>query len=160
VTRETHRLTPKAPRLDRTTAESCLRWRHFDHGADIGIEGVGRTMEEAFSQAGVALMAVITDPRSVRPLLRVEVECRAPDPELLFVDWINALIFEMATRGMLFSRFEVRVAGEVLYGIAWGENLDRSRHDPAVEVKGASYTALRVACDQDNCWHAACVVDV
>jgi len=117
-------------------------------------------MEEAFSQAGIALTAVITDPRSVRPLQRVEVECRAPDSELLFVDWINALIFEMATRGMLFSRFQVRVAGEVLYGTAWGENLDRSRHDPAVEVKGASYTALRVARDQDNCWHAGCVVDV
>ena len=117
-------------------------------------------MDEAFSQAGIALTAVVTDPRSVRPIQRVEVECHAPDRELLFVDWINALIFEMATRGMLFSRFEVRVSGEVLYGTVWGENLDRSRHDRAVEVKGASYTALHVARDQDNCWHAACVVDV
>ena len=117
-------------------------------------------MDEAFSQAGIALTAVITDPRSVRPLRPVEVECHAPDPELLFVDWINALIFEMATRGMLFSRFKVRVTGEVLYGTAWGENLNRSRHERVVEVKGASYTALRVARDQDNCWHAACVVDV
>ena len=117
-------------------------------------------MDEAFSQAGIALTAVISDPCSVRPLQRIEVECHAPDPELLFVDWINALIYEMATRGMLFSRFEVRVSDEVLYGAAWGEDLDRSRHDPAVEVKGASYTALRVARDQDNCWHAACVVDV
>ena len=76
------------------------------------------------------------------------------------VSRINALIFEMATRGMVFSRFEVRVTGEVLYGTAWGEDLDRSRHERVVEVKGASYTALRVARDQDNCWHAACVVDV
>ena len=117
-------------------------------------------MEEAFSQAGIALTAVITDPSTVRPLKRIDVECRAPDPELLFVDWINALIFEMATRGMLFSRFEVRVSGEILSGTAWGENLDRARHDRAVEVKGASYTELRVARGQDDCWHAACVVDV
>jgi tRNA nucleotidyltransferase (CCA-adding enzyme) len=34
------------------------------------------------------------------------------------------------------------------------------RHQPAVEVKGATYTALKVARDEQGRWVAQCVVDV
>ena len=80
--------------------------------------------------------------------------------ELLFADWLNALVFEMATRQMLFGRFEVRIEGTRLQATAWGEPVDRDRHRPAVEVKGATYTALRVAREPDGAWVAQAVVDV
>jgi tRNA nucleotidyltransferase (CCA-adding enzyme) len=65
----------------------------------------------------------------------------------------------MATRKMLFGRFAVRFHGPVLVGQAWGEPVDTARHAPAVEVKGATYTALRVA-REDGGWVAQTVVDV
>ena len=83
-----------------------------------------------------------------------------PDPEVLLVDWLNALVYEMATRGWLFSRFEVRIAGGKLEGQAWGEPVDVARHQPAVEVKGASYTELKVMQTPQGAWIAQCVVDV
>src|SRR5258708_14308652 len=46
---------------------------------------------------------------------------RSPDDELLFVDWLNALIYEMATRSAVFGRFEVRLSDHRLEAIAWGE---------------------------------------
>ena len=49
--------------------------------------------------------AVITDLESVAPTQSVPIVCEAPDDELLLVDWLNALVYEMATRKMLFSRF-------------------------------------------------------
>jgi tRNA nucleotidyltransferase (CCA-adding enzyme) len=89
----------------------------------------------------------------------VHVECDAPDDELLLVDWLNQLVFEMATRKFLFSRFEVRIEDHHLAATAWGEPVDTARHQPAVEIKGATYTALRVARDNGE-WIAQCVVDV
>jgi tRNA nucleotidyltransferase (CCA-adding enzyme) len=141
-------------------AESCPQWRHFSHAADIGVEGIGDTLEEAFCQAAIALTAVVSDPLGVTAKERVDVECYAPDIELLFVDWLNSVIYEMATRRMLFSRFNVHISGEHLRAEAWGESIDRARHEPAVEVKGASYTALSVYRDELGCWHAQCIVDV
>ena len=135
-------------------------WRHFRHMADIGVHGWGATPEEAFEQAALALTGVITDPRAVRALTPVEIDCAAPDRELLLADWLNALVYEMATRGMLFARFEVSLRDHGLRGRAWGEALDRARHAPAVEVKGATYTGLGVDQDDDGVWHARCVVDV
>ena len=86
--------------------------------------------------------------------------CEAPDLELLFVEWLNAIIYEMAVRRMLFSRFAVRIENGRLEGTLWGEPVDVARHAPAAEPKGATYTALKVAPGADGIWSAACVVDV
>lgn len=136
------------------------RWEHFEHMADIGVRGFGATRELAFEQAAMAMTAVITDLTGVAGLQAVDIECEAPDDELLLADWLNALVFEMATRRMLFARFEVRIAGQRLHGRAWGEPTEIARHRPAVEVKGATYTDLRVAREAGGEWVAQCVVDV
>jgi SHS2 domain-containing protein len=135
-------------------------WRHFPHEADIGVHGSGESQEQAFEEAAVAMTAVITDPDSVDCRETVTVKCEAPDRELLLVDWLNALIYEMATRRMLFRRFKVEIEGTRLQGTACGESVDRARHQPATEIKGATYTALAVYESPPGVWHAECVVDV
>jgi SHS2 domain-containing protein len=134
------------------------RWEHFPHGADIGVRGFGATRDQAFEQAAVAMSAVITDPEWIAGTGVVEVTCQAPDEELLLVDWLNALVYEMATRNWLFGHYEVHISGQVLTARAWGEPLDSARHRPAVEV--ATCTALRVAQEAGGAWVAQCVVDV
>jgi tRNA nucleotidyltransferase (CCA-adding enzyme) len=135
------------------------RWEHFPHEADMGVRGLGPTEAEAFEQAALALTAVVADPAAVVAREAVAIECEAPDHELLFAEWLNSLIFEMSTRRMLFGRFSVQLEGARLRAQAWGERLDPARHHPAVEVKGATYTALRVAHEPGG-WVAQTVVDV
>ena len=136
-----------------------MPWEHFSHQADMGIRGRGASKEEAFEQAAVAL-TVITDPEKVQPATRVSIRREDADDELLFAEWLNALIYEMATRKMLFSRFRVVLSGHSLVGEAWGEPIDVAKHQPAVEVKGATYTALQVRQVSGGEWIAQCVVDV
>ena len=135
-------------------------WEHFSHGSDIGVRGIGRSAAEAFEQAAVALTAVVADVATIRRQEIVEVQCDAPDLELLLVSWLNALIYEMAVRKMLFCEFRVVLAGCSLTGTLAGENVDPERHRVAVEAKGATFTALSVNCDQDGQWLAQCVIDV
>jgi protein archease len=135
------------------------RWEHFPHQADVGLRGFGKTAPVAFEQAAHALTAVVTT-AEVRAEVSVQIKCEAPDLELLFVEWLNAIIYEMAVRKMLFSRFAVTIDGTRLAGTAWGEAVDVARHAPACEPKGATYTALKVATDKNGTWSAACIVDV
>lgn len=135
-------------------------WEHYPHPADMGVRGVGRGLAEAFEQAALAMMAVIGDPARIRPETAVAIDCQGPDPELLLVDWLNAIVFEMATRGMLFGRFQVSIADGRLQGTAWGEPVAASRHERAVEVKGATYTDLYVGQTRPGTWVAQCIVDV
>ena len=135
------------------------RWEHFDHGADIGVRGWGASKAEAFEQAALAMMAVITPPDHVASQDTVEIDCEAPDDEMLLVDWLNALIYEMAVRRMLFGRFHVQLNNHHLVAQALGEATSVQRHHPAVEVKGATFTTLSVV-PVDGGWLAQTVVDV
>ena len=137
-----------------------MPWEHFPHGADIGVRGIGATREEAFEQAALALTAVVTDPVLIEPKRAVEIAREAPDDELLLADWLNALIYQMVTLKMVFSRFSVRLDECRLTATAWGDALDTVRHYHAVEVKGATYTALSVARRDDGALVAQFVVDV
>jgi tRNA nucleotidyltransferase (CCA-adding enzyme) len=135
------------------------RWWHFEHEADMGVAGEGDTLASAFEQTAHALMNVVTE-EPVERRERVEIHCDAPSAELLLVDWLNALVYEMATRRVLFGEFDVTTDGRHLDAVAWGERVDRARHQPAVEVKGATYTALSVTRTNDGGFRAQCVVDV
>jgi SHS2 domain-containing protein len=131
----------------------------FEHEADIGVRGYGTTLEEAFANAATAMYSVMVN------IVRVEhrefrgVNVTASDREQLLVEWLNGLLAVSDIERMVFSRFEVRIEGTALAGTAWGEPLDRTRHEPNVEVKGATYHLLKVAREGER-FVAQCVVDV
>lgn len=137
-----------------------MSWETFSHEADIGVRGRGASQAEAFAAAAAAMMSVVCAPDGVAAREPVAITCAAPDAEQLLVDWLNALVFEMATRRMLFSRFDVRIEDGRLNATAWGEPVDAARHQPAAEIKAASYCELKVAQSADGRWLAQCVVDV
>jgi SHS2 domain-containing protein len=135
-------------------------WQHFDHEADIGIRGIGPTQAQAFEQAALAMTAAVTQLENISARHAVRIECNGDDPEMLLVDWLNAVIYEMATRRMLFSQYDVNIENDKLMATAWGETVHVQRHQPAVEIKGATYTALQVIHMADGQWIAETVVDV
>jgi SHS2 domain-containing protein len=96
----------------------------------------------------------------VQPRQPVQIVCNASTDDGLLFDWLNALIYEMATRRMLFNAFDVTIQSGRLTATAWGEPVDITRHEPAVEVKGATYTSLQVERQGNGSWRAGCVVDV
>jgi tRNA nucleotidyltransferase (CCA-adding enzyme) len=136
------------------------RWELYSHPSDIGVRGLGPTREDAFAQAALALTSVITDLGKVQPREVVDIECREEDDELLFVCWLSALLYEMDTRGMLFSRFEIEAIEGGIKAKAWGEPVDVVKHEPAVEVKAATYADLKAERQSDDTWLAQCIVDV
>jgi SHS2 domain-containing protein len=132
----------------------------FAHGSDIGVRGTGPTRAAAFAQAAAALAAIVVEPEIVVPAEVVSIACAAPNDRLLLYDWLNAVIYEMAVRRMVFGRFEVSLQGQGLEGRAWGEPIDPLRHSPAVEPKGATMTSLKVEQVRDGTWIAECIIDV
>ena len=136
------------------------RWEHFEHGADMGVRGFGPTKAAAFEQAALALTGVVTDPSAVQPDTTVEIRCEARDDEMLLARWLNEVASQMAARHMVFGHYEVRLQDHSLRGRALGEATNLARHEPRVEVKGATVTALRVRNLEDGGWVAQTVVDV
>lgn len=138
---------------------AIVNYETFEHEADIGIRGWGKSIEEAFETTALALYSVIVNIEKVQPKEKKSISVSAPDQELLLVEWLNALLSLSDIERLVFSKFEVKISGMRLTGTAWGETLDRTRHEPGVEVKGATYHMLSVN-QKDGIYTAQCVVDV
>ena len=135
-------------------------WELFEHDADIGLRAEAASREGLFELMGEALTGVVTAPETVEIETELSIRCEAPEDALLLADWLNALIYEMATRDMLCGAWDVKLDGQCLEARVRGEAVDRSRHQPAVEIKGATYTGLEVERMPDGMWRAQCIVDV
>lgn len=144
---------------DEGRKESPLSYETFEHEADIGIRGFGRTAAEAFENTAMALYSVMVKVSAVGQKEKRTVTVFAPDRELLLVEWLNALLSLSDIEHMVFSKFKVMMEGTFLTGTAWGEQLDREQHEPSIEIKGATYHMLKVF-EEDGRFVAQCVVDV
>ena len=135
-------------------------WEHYSHDADIGIRGSGPTIESAFEMAALALTATVTDLEKVLALENCFITCRNEnDLDLLFFDFLNEVIFQMDVNQMLFSKSEIQFRHNILTATLSGEKINLEKHHPAVYIKGATFTDLKVGL-QDGRWIAQCVIDV
>ncbi len=140
--------------------ENKGHWEHYPHPADMGIRGFGATRDEAFIQAALAMTAVVAPLKRIEPAEVVDAVCEEDDDEMLFWFWLNAVLYEMGTRNMLFSRFEIQPFDGGLKARLWGQEVNVKRHKPAVEVKAVTYADLKVEQKRDGQWIAQCIVDV
>jgi SHS2 domain-containing protein len=135
-------------------------YEFFEHTADLGLRIRAPSLDTLFAEAAQALFAaIVEDLAAVRPLQQVEVQLSGSDREYLLFDWLKELLYRFDAEHLLFSRFQVHVHDDGLTGSAWGEPLDRSRHELAHEVKAITYHGLRVEQTPDG-WVAEIIVDI
>jgi SHS2 domain-containing protein len=132
----------------------------FDHTADLGLRVRAADLNTLFAEAGRALFAaIVEDLDSIRPERELKVELAEDDREYLLYDWLRTLLYHFDAEHLLLSRFEVQVRPDGLTGRAWGEPLDRARHELGHEVKAITYHGLHVAQTADG-WEAEVIVDI
>jgi len=132
----------------------------FDPPADLGLRVRAADLDTLFAEAAEALFAaVVEDPAAVRPLHQVEVRLKGSDREYLLFDWLKELLYRFDAEHLLFGRFEAHVTDDGLTGQAWGEPLDRERHELGHEVKAITYHGLKVERTADG-WLAEVIVDI
>ena len=132
----------------------------FEHTADLGLRIRAADLNTLFAEAAQALFStLVEDLDAVAPLHRLDVTIAGDDREYLLFDWLKELLYRFDAEHLLLSRFEVRVTDTGLQGSAWGEPLDRDRHELAHEVKAITYHGLRVEQMADG-WLAEVIVDI
>ncbi|RKG82901.1 archease [Corallococcus terminator] len=134
-------------------------WEHFTREEQLGVRGVGRSMEQAFELAAQALCALVTDPKRVEVHEELEVTCQSVDHDELLADWLRAVVGAMAGRRLRFQCFAVRLDGLNLFGRGFGERAGSERHGASVAVTGASLTQVSVRQGPGGVWTAEALVD-
>ncbi len=121
-----------------------MRYEEIEHTADVGIRAYGKTASEIFAHAAEGMFSLIADPTEVEPKGEVEVRLAADDLPKLLVAWLSELLFLHETQRLLFCKFKVRVRGTSLRAEAWGEAIDKRRHELKLAIKAVTYHRLSV----------------
>jgi SHS2 domain-containing protein len=130
----------------------------FEHKADMGVRGFGKSVDEAFQEGAKAMFFVECNVKKVKPLEKAKIKASAQNVEELFVEWLNQLLAESSIRNMLFSKFNVKIKDNKLIGYVFGEKIQK-KHELKVEVKAATYSQLKVFQNKKK-WICQCIVDV
>lgn len=123
----------------------------IDHTADIGLEAVGETLEEAFANAAVGMFDILSDGSFIDITTSLKVKVEGDDLQELLVNYLTELLFLYEVKGVLFGKFTVTISelGGTweLAGRAKGEMFDVRKHNYPLEIKAVTYHMLAV---EDN----------
>jgi len=135
----------------------------FEHKADVGVRGIGKTKKEAFAECAKAMFSAMVDLETLGSEEIVNIEIETNDLESLLVDFLNHLLYLKDVNETLFNKFDLYIINKgdewKLNGKAFGEKINKKKHDIKSDVKAASYHQLKVE-EKDGKWLAQCVVDV
>ncbi len=123
---------------------SSVRYEEIEHTADVGIRAYGKTASEIFAAAAEGLFSLIANPAKVQPKGEVEIRLKADDLPQLLVAWLSELLFLHETQHLLLVKFEVRVRATSLRARAWGETIDKRKHELKLAIKAVTYHRLSV----------------
>jgi SHS2 domain-containing protein len=135
-------------------------YEFFEHTADLGLRIRAADLNMLFVEAAQAMFsAIVEDLGTIKPVREVIVQITGDELDLLLFDWLKQLLYYFDAEHLLLSKFSVAVSETGLLGTAWGEPLDRSRHELEHEVKAITYHGLLVE-QTDDGWLAEVIVDI
>jgi SHS2 domain-containing protein len=138
-----------------------MAFEHFEHRADIGVKGIGKTLAEAFEETGKAMFEVMTNIKKIKPKQKIEFEVTAENEAELLVEFLNRALGEADAEQIFLSKFKVTISTDgmlMLSAVAWGSPIT-SKTEVRTEVKAATLSQVKVEKKGKN-FVAQCIVDV
>lgn len=117
----------------------------LEHPADIGFRAYGRTQEELFTNAALALFSLACDLATIEDREVREIEATGSDDESLLYAWLAELLALAEVERFIFRRAEIRaLEAHAVRGAAYGEPFDRARHRVGTHIKAVTFHQLKV----------------
>lgn len=131
-----------------------------EHPADIGFIAYGRTVEELFANAALALMSLTCELPAVQETVSVDLEVTGTDRETLLYAWLSEVLSTAEAAHLVFRRATLGdIQDGKVRGRVYGESLDLTRHKMKTCVKAVTMHQLRIE-ETPEGWRAQVFLDV
>ena len=124
------------------------KFRFLDHTSDAKFRAYGRTLEEAFANAALAVASLMWDPAEVEPKVNHLVDVRGLDLEQLLVRFLGEVIYIFETRRFLAAdvddlTIDKENGGFRLRAVFRGDDTPE-KYAVFGEVKAVTYNEMRI----------------
>jgi len=136
------------------------RYEQLPHTADIAVRVYGKDLKELFTNAAFAMFDIIADLDGLKESVSVSMELEAASREELLVAWLDELLYNFYTKGIIFFKFDITfLDGKKLSAKARGRHVGENRNRLKTEIKAATYHDLNIR-DADGHYSVDIVFDV
>ena len=120
------------------------RFVFLEHTADIKFQAFGKTPEECFGNAALAINETECDLKSIAQKEKIEITAEAQSMEELLHKFLEEVLFKMETEEMLFSEFELKIdeKSNSLKGKLLGEKIGNQKHEFKTHVKAVTWNSF------------------
>jgi len=131
------------------------RFEFLEHTADVYIRANGKTIEEAYENAALAMFETMTDTDKIAQTQEETLAVEAEDQYALLYNWLEALLVKFETENMFFSKFQITDWKETEESFkfkakVWGEKFDAQKHSQKVGVKAVTYHRMVIIREKDR----------
>lgn len=156
-------LFPQQLKEEMGSALTMDKYRFLEHTADAMFEAFGKTLEELFAHAALAVeeiqVKLSTVGQKEKRILTVEGE----KIDMLLFDFLQELIYLKDAEQLLFSRFSVSILNKNekyrLTATCFGEKINPAKHELDRDAKAITLHHFEVEKEKDG-WKARVIVDI
>ena len=123
------------------------KYKFLEHTADAKFQAYGKNMEEAFSNAALAMFSVITDTKKINKKTKKGIEARGHDLKSLLYNYLEDLLFLIDTENFLLNHIEELVIHKkgknyFLEAIAVGDK--GGDYETSGDIKAVTYNEMEI----------------
>lgn len=130
-----------------------MKYKFLKHTADVKFQAFGKTLEEAFSNAAVAMFEVMIKTKKINKKMTKKIEIKAEDKESLLYKWLEELLYLLDTeffmlnsvKNMKITKMEKYVLKAEIAGDTFKEEYERYG-----AVKAVTYEEMFIKEEKDK----------
>jgi len=139
------------------------KFKYLDHTSEAKFQANGATMEEAFAHSVLAMFNMLTDIKKVKPVLRKEIEIKAPKLDTLLFDFLDQFVVLLDTDGFIANqvdslkitkKFEMYTLKAIVRGDSYKD------YDVHGSLKAITYNDMVIKQQKNGTWIVQVVVDI
>ena len=127
------------------------QYEEIPHTADIALRIYGKGLRELFINAAYGMFDIMADLEGLKNSVSAEISLKAPSKEELLVSWLDELLYNFYTKGIIFSAFDITsLTDESLIAKAHGRHLADNRNRLKREIKAATFHDIDIKRSPDG----------
>jgi len=128
------------------------KYKFLEHTADAKFQAYGRSLEEAFSNAALAMFSIITDTEKVKGNIQKDIECSSKDLKSLLYDFLEELVFLIDTKNFLLHNVkEMNIYKDEIYFLrAVVEGDEAETYETSGDIKAVTYNEMEIKEEKDK----------
>ncbi|MBS3163252.1 archease [Candidatus Woesearchaeota archaeon] len=121
-----------------------MKYKFLEHRADAKFQAFGKSLEEAFSNAALAMTSVMTDYNKIKSKLTHKIKVKGSDKKSLLYNFLEQLLILLDTEKFLLHKIRnIKIDGNELTAELIGDKFN-NQYDIKINIKAVTYNEMEI----------------